>query len=828
MSGDRTETWAGGSDPVPAAGDQLAAATRVGRLVVLEQVGEGGMGRVYGAYDPLLDRRVCLKFLKSPDSDPGRDRRHRLMTEARALARLSHPNILPIHDVGEFEDQVYLVTEFVDGWTLDHWIAENSPATADVVDALLAAGEGLAAAHAQDIVHRDLKPENVMMGRDGRVRVMDFGLASRTASTDAEGRPYGTPRYMAPEQRRGEAATPATDQYAWCLTLAACLGAEVRDGEIDDTELSRLPLEEWQKRALRRGLSGEASARFENMSALMSATRPRQRRMGRTGMLLGLVGLASVTGALFAITRASDPCPPTPAPTTAWNAAQRSAMRDAFAATGLPYATQAFDHLTPLVDRYLDDWSVQHQSACAATHVRNEQSADLLDRRMVCLDSRLHQLDALGRLFAKPDTAMVDASMNAMLGLPSLDACADRENLLSKDPLPSDSQKRQSILALQARLTESNASVLAGRYSQAETILTEVQPAIVAQEYLPLHARHQLLLGTVRIDTGDRGKGLSDLEEAVFEAQMVGDLEMATIAALERASTGMRGGDPRESIDRWMNRARLLSVRTDNTEALAKWAFQSGQYQALLLGDTESALKHLESSLRLHTEHFGEDSPETGKVMNIYAWTLAAAGRNDQALEYGRRSLDIIEQAYGVFHNTYLVAANNYASILKEAGQSEAALTLLAKAYPAGRENVGPEHPHTLMLQLTKGTVLMELERYEEALPVFREVRETVAGSHGVTHRLYGMAAAGEGISLRETGLLAESERIMQTALDVGGEQYPPRDRALLYFELARTLAQSPDNRSRIRELTSLALSDLADGDTTLRSEVAAFAEQWK
>ena len=514
MSDDRTETWAGTSGPASPVTDGLAAGTRVGRLAVLEQVGEGGMGRVYGAYDPLLDRRVCLKFLKSPDADTGSDRRHRLMIEARALARLSHPNILPIHDVGEFEDQVYLITEFVDGWTLDRWVAETSPATTDVLDALLAAGEGLAAAHAQDIVHRDLKPENVMMGRDDRVRVMDFGLASRSANSDAQGRPYGTPRYMAPEQRRGEAATPATDQYAWCLTLAACLGAEVRDGELHDAELSRLPLAESQKRALRRGLSSDASARFADMATLMSAVRPQRRRMGRVGALLGLVAVASVIAAFYGMTRAPDPCPLTPAPTSAWNPSQRTAMRDAFAATGLPYATEAFDHMTPLVDRYLDDWSVQHQSACAATHVRNEQSTDLLDRRMVCLDSQLRQLDALGRLFARPDTAMVDASMNAVLGLPSLDVCADRENLLSSTPLPTSQSDREEYAAFDQAISAAWAERLAGRYAAAKQQFDALESRVMAFDHLPTRARFLEYRGGTTMEMTEKEPALQDFEDA--------------------------------------------------------------------------------------------------------------------------------------------------------------------------------------------------------------------------------------------------------------------------------------------------------------------------
>ncbi|HET6585525.1 MAG TPA: serine/threonine-protein kinase, partial [Nannocystaceae bacterium] len=221
---------------------------RVGRYVLLERIGMGGMGIVYAAFDPELDRRVALKLLRGSAGEARADLR--LLREARALAKLTHPNVVPVFDVGSAAGRPYVAMEFVEGQTLTRWLAARPRSQAEILRVFGEAGRGLAAAHAIGIVHRDFKPDNVLLGGsgdDGRVpaivRVGDFGLArpvtatsSRTSAdaialpSDADepldaspltrvGLVLGTPSYMAPEQHRGEDATPATDQYALCVSL---------------------------------------------------------------------------------------------------------------------------------------------------------------------------------------------------------------------------------------------------------------------------------------------------------------------------------------------------------------------------------------------------------------------------------------------------------------------------------------------------------------------------------------------------------------------------------------------------------------------------------
>jgi eukaryotic-like serine/threonine-protein kinase len=231
---------------------------KVGRFVVERKIGAGGLGTVYAARDPDLDRVVALKVLRRGDG----------ISEARAMARLQHPNVVAVHEVGVDEGRVYLAMELVDGVTLRE---------AASFDALVQAGRGIAAAHRAGLVHRDFKPENVLVGKDGRVRVTDFGLAASPGAR-AFG---GTPRYMAPEQRVGGEVGPAADQYAFCVTARELLGAV--SPKID--------------RVLTRGMSVQASERFASMDELLDALSDAAKPTRTLAAVVAVIAAVVVIGA---------------------------------------------------------------------------------------------------------------------------------------------------------------------------------------------------------------------------------------------------------------------------------------------------------------------------------------------------------------------------------------------------------------------------------------------------------------------------------------------------------------------------------------------------
>ncbi len=274
-------------------GDHLA------RFVVLNRLGVGGMGIVYVAHDPLLNRQVALKVLRAGASGTARatEARARLLREAQAMARLSHPNVITVHEVGTVDDEIFLVMELNDGSTLRQWLDGAPRPWQEVVDVFAEAGRGLAAAHRAGLTHRDFKPDNVLLSRDGRVRVVDFGLVHVPAAGEAPVAPpdgdvplslthtgavLGTPTYMAPEQHRAEPADPRTDQFSFCVALHeglygrrpflgdtyAELVSNVLDGVISPPAFNRgVPPAVYQ--VLLRGLGNDRETRYLAMDALL-------------------------------------------------------------------------------------------------------------------------------------------------------------------------------------------------------------------------------------------------------------------------------------------------------------------------------------------------------------------------------------------------------------------------------------------------------------------------------------------------------------------------------------------------------------------------------
>src|SRR5262249_9231102 len=225
--------------PPPAAHDdeELRPGSEVGRYVIRRRVGEGGMGVVYEARDPLLQRRLAVKVLRGDTWAPTEEMRQRLLREAQALARLTHPNVVAVHDVGRVGDHLFIAMDFIDGSTVDEWLRAARRGWRDVLDVYLRAGSGLAAAHDGGLIHRDFKPHNVLVGADGRVCVTDFGLVRLGPRAPDAGRPasipvagpvdgitrdgvvMGSPGYMAPEQMMGGEIDAACDVFSFSVSL---------------------------------------------------------------------------------------------------------------------------------------------------------------------------------------------------------------------------------------------------------------------------------------------------------------------------------------------------------------------------------------------------------------------------------------------------------------------------------------------------------------------------------------------------------------------------------------------------------------------------------
>ncbi|MEX1368155.1 MAG: serine/threonine-protein kinase [Nannocystaceae bacterium] len=344
--------------PDPAPSGPLRPGDRVGRYIVRSKLGRGGMGVVYGAYDPLLGRRVALKLVRHRDT-PDSVEAHvdeRLRREAQALARLTHPNVVSLYDVGCCERGNFLALELVPGIDLDEWLRKQLHPWTDIVEVFVDAGRGLAAAHAAGLIHRDFKPANVIVGPQRHVTVVDFGLARNaeldTTITHDPGARTPTPQrdellatrltgtniivgtrgYMAPEQLLGLTVGPRADQFSLCVALFEALyGRRPYPGKNaveTATSFARGNLEDPTERrgvsnrvheALLKGLSIEPDDRFPSMDALLLALGrglPRARRRWLLAAALAVTATLSAAGGAVGHAWLSDD--PTPMPASAF------------------------------------------------------------------------------------------------------------------------------------------------------------------------------------------------------------------------------------------------------------------------------------------------------------------------------------------------------------------------------------------------------------------------------------------------------------------------------------------------------------------------------
>jgi serine/threonine protein kinase len=323
---------------------KLDRGTTLGRYVLLDRVGAGGMGVVYAAYDPELDRRIALKVLKSDaygdvmaSAGPSR-----LLREAQAMAKLAHTNVVTVHDVGTLGREVFIAMEFIDGVSLRAWLRDRPRTLEHILEAFAHAGRGLAAAHAEGLVHRDFKPDNVLVAPNGRVVVTDFGLARRKNPEDATTQAShpgasatarvikaledairtagaaGTPAYMAPEQHTGGEITEATDQFSFCVALHEALYGQHPFRGSDPVSLSTsvvdnvrrpLPSEVHRvprriRRALERGMSNDPDRRWPSMRALLAQLGPGPTVARRKWLALGLGGFGLASAVVMWISEA--------------------------------------------------------------------------------------------------------------------------------------------------------------------------------------------------------------------------------------------------------------------------------------------------------------------------------------------------------------------------------------------------------------------------------------------------------------------------------------------------------------------------------------------
>ncbi len=509
-------------------GEPRAPAERVNRYILLDTLGSGGSGVVYRAFDPALTRQVAVKLLRTETSRTSKQG-ERLLREGRAIAQISHPNVVSVYDVGTFEDEVFVAMELLEGPTLAMWLRE--PHTLEqLLDVFAQAAAGLGAAHARGIVHRDFKPDNAFVIPGGRVVVVDFGLARATdglrdvdddpalSSPDWDrhltrpGAAPGTPGYMAPEQLRGEAVDARADQFALCVAMWEALYGErpFQRGHPSDEllQIERGPIvparprhrvPSWLEKILRRGMAVDVSARFSDMAELLTGlARMRRRKLVWQASGLACILLAVAVVPLVLSMQRGPACPLAADKLQGiWDSNVDSKVRATLGAMTSPLAQQAADIVGERLARYAKSWVDAHQQACVATNVRHEQSETALDLRMACLEQRRQELGALVLELerTKPD-APTEKAIDALESLRPVTSCEDAQALAAGfAPLPKERAKDGK--KLRTELARVQAVLATGRHNAALPLISALVRSARKLNHPPLLAEALLTHGQV-------------------------------------------------------------------------------------------------------------------------------------------------------------------------------------------------------------------------------------------------------------------------------------------------------------------------------------------
>ena len=773
-----------------------------GRFKLDRRVGEGAMGTVWAADDEDLDRRVAVKLL-NPAPDDGREDDARVLAEARVLASVNHPNVVHVYEVGIEDDKLFIAMEFVDGPTLRAWVEDTSPSWDAIVAKYVEAARGLAAAHAVGVVHRDFKPDNALVGSDGRVRVVDFGLAGEGAPlepTDATStstrRRGGTPAYMAPEQIAGAEADARADQFTLCVSLFEALaGRRPYDaGPRDELQLERLPahVPAWVRAALTRGLSAKPEDRFPTMGELIDALDRDAGRLRRRRWLLGGVAVAVVTAAVIGRSTAAEPdvCPDARERLAgAWDDETRDAVRQSLRAAAPSYADASLERIEPRLDAYTDAWVDAQRDACEATRVRGEQSETLLDARVRCLAQRRRRLKATVQMLVGADARVAEKAVTAVERLPPVAECADLDRVTALYPAPRDPAIAAAVDAELDRLAHAGALLEAGRFQDA---LEEVEQATQTAEELdfpPLRARADRLMGYVVAQRGGHVEEAADLlAQAYRSARSARQLDVSAQAAANLAYVLARYSTRLGEAKTWAGLATLegqmigsvrLQAAGRNAEGIALARDDDYVAAEVAFGDAVELLEALGDSSDLLT--FRTNRARNARI----------AGKLEAAAEAAAKNLAGAESLLGPHHPGLLPHLDLLAEMLATLGNGREAEPLLRRALEIAERANGPDHPTTARFFSTFGRLqasLGDLDGARASLERALQISETSA-ARGSELMLHGVDALGDVyMQMGETELgLATLRRNIQEQDRVNPRG---RDAAVARGRLARALLE--------------------------------------
>ncbi len=660
------------------------------RYRILELVGMGGMGVVVSAWDSVLDRRVAIKKLDCVTAD-GATSISRGLREATVLASLAHPNVVAVYDVFTSDTEVSIVMELIAGQTLHAWLRSEQREIHEIVSVFEQASQGLAAAHRVGVVHRDFKPSNVIIGDDGRVRVLDFGIA-HLVSSESESRGgetmdgsanttsafAGTRRYAAPEQHRGQ-AVPVTDQFSLCVSLyEAVCGEHPFEGDDASTLRRRSPPRAWRaaprrlQQAMSRGLALNPNSRWPSMDALVSQLLPRRGTAAPWGIVVG-AGLMMATGVMIPD---ADPCAQVATSAAdVWNPSRRAEIGQAFAASPLPHAPPTWDRVETRVDTWLESWHGAAAGACqmVGTNVGHRASV-----QMDCLADGLEHLDAYLHVLEDARAPVIDSAVMVVGRLPDPQRCGAPPSAPARQPAGGPSW---------------NSSAL-----------------------------HQ---ARMHLELGDPRTALSIANHAVEWARRDGDELSVVDLLIVIGSSHERLGEAEQAITT-LGEARVLAAGAADDRrwlraglALVRATRDSGKY--------EMARQELTTAIAI-AQRLPPDDPMQARVLSDRGIMARLDGDPHAALEHDRAAAAAYEE-HGD-RQAHAAALANASIALMELGQHDEALAILVEATESTEHELGPWHPDMAGFLLNLANAHHRVKHGPEARAMYHRALAVVDASY--------------------------------------------------------------------------------------------------
>ncbi len=781
------------------------AGDRVGRYGILHTLGSGGMGTVYAATDPDLDRNVAIKVLHDR---PGRTvRAEALLHEAQAMARFSHPNVVTVHDVGTHEGRVFVAMDWVRGPTLRSWMKGRRWDA--VLEAFFQAGQGLAAVHAAGLVHRDFKPANVMLHPGGRVVVMDFGLArsaddsGQVSGTPLPGAPdtdddggsragsvQGTPAYMAPEQHLAFDVDARADQFSYCVSVFEGLFGKrpfrartvtelvmrISAGELADVPRNGVPPR--ILRALVRGLAELPKDRWPSMETLLDRLRP----VGRGTWMVWAAGAAALATVAFAAVPPADPCETgADAVRELWSKERRDTLLAALQSSPQPFAHETAGRVDETIANYVEQLANAHDQAC-----QTAIDPALLDRRTACLRQRSGALRAAVDALTTSADDGLQRAVQVLSHLPELDTCLDPEALARASALPADETRRQEIEQARDAISESTAMNEAGDLDGAHARAKAALVLAHQTGFSPVEVEALNAWSSAQEGQGDYAAAAETSEAAFHLAHSSHHDVEALRAAVQLVYVVGYRLQQHEVAQGWLRHAEALLARVEDRGLEAR-LINNEATLAYSAGDYDAAARGFERTAQLRESQQGAEHPDVAAAHSNLGLALTRLERLEEALEHHARARASWEASLGHSHPMVAISVHNRALVFEQMERLDEAAAEYERAIELRIRSQGAEHPSVALslnnlghVRRKQGEALDSLELHHKALALWH-------AAYGPEHRRVAEALSGISEALHTQRRLEEAhhfaDRCLSTLEAAVGTEHP--DYALAQYALA-------------------------------------------